>query len=189
MARLGDAADADRPDLPDDRGHLRHDAVGLGDLRLDLHLGQIDDLGDGLEAGADAVLAASIFHFGQHTIGEAKAFLAGRASQRPYSRPATPAIRLDIDREKAKKLGVPINDVKLNGVEIRSNHPSGGFFGMESTAMLKASLDEYVKQGGTLIVFAQPRGYHYEAVPTPDGSQAGQRRASHRRSKRRTRKC
>ena len=28
--------------------------------------------------------------------------------------------------------GVPINDVKLNGVEIRANHPSGGFFGPEA---------------------------------------------------------
>ena len=38
----------------------------------------LDHLAEGLEAGADAVLAASIFHFGQHTIGEAKAFLAAR---------------------------------------------------------------------------------------------------------------
>jgi cyclase len=41
-------------------------------------VGRLADLADGLEAGADAVLAASIFHFGQHTIGEAKAYLAGR---------------------------------------------------------------------------------------------------------------
>jgi len=41
-------------------------------------VGQLAHLALGLEAGADAVLAASIFHFGQHTIGEAKAFLAGR---------------------------------------------------------------------------------------------------------------
>jgi cyclase len=41
-------------------------------------VGALDHLADGLEAGADAVLAASIFHFGQHTIGEAKAFLAAR---------------------------------------------------------------------------------------------------------------
>jgi len=41
-------------------------------------VGVLDHLADGLEAGADAVLAASIFHFGQHTIGEAKAFLAAR---------------------------------------------------------------------------------------------------------------
>jgi cyclase len=31
-----------------------------------------------LEGGADAVLAASIFHFGQHTIEEAKALMADR---------------------------------------------------------------------------------------------------------------
>jgi len=41
-------------------------------------VGTLAHLADGLEAGADAVLAASIFHFGQHTIGEAKAFLAAR---------------------------------------------------------------------------------------------------------------
>ena len=41
-------------------------------------VGVLDHLAEGLEAGADAVLAASIFHFGQHTIGEAKEFLAAR---------------------------------------------------------------------------------------------------------------
>jgi cyclase len=41
-------------------------------------VGELEHLARGLEAGADAVLAASIFHFGQHTIGEAKAFLLGR---------------------------------------------------------------------------------------------------------------
>jgi imidazole glycerol-phosphate synthase subunit HisF len=41
-------------------------------------VGTLAHLADGLEAGADAVLAATIFHFGQHTIGDAKAFLAGR---------------------------------------------------------------------------------------------------------------
>jgi cyclase len=38
-------------------------------------VGLLADLAAGLEAGADAVLAASIFHFGKHTIGEAKQFL------------------------------------------------------------------------------------------------------------------
>lgn len=41
-------------------------------------VGKLDDLANGLLAGADAVLAASIFHFGEHTIGEAKRFLAER---------------------------------------------------------------------------------------------------------------
>jgi cyclase len=41
-------------------------------------VGVLADLADGLVAGADAVLAASIFHFGKHTIGEAKKFLVER---------------------------------------------------------------------------------------------------------------
>ncbi len=42
-------------------------------------VGTLDDLVDGvLEGGADAVLAASIFHFGEHTIAEAKQVLASR---------------------------------------------------------------------------------------------------------------
>jgi cyclase len=41
-------------------------------------VGELAHLAGGLEAGADAVLAASIFHFGTHTIAEAKAFLAAR---------------------------------------------------------------------------------------------------------------
>ncbi|MBK7537214.1 MAG: imidazole glycerol phosphate synthase subunit HisF [Myxococcales bacterium] len=41
-------------------------------------VGQLEHLAEGLQAGADAVLAASIFHFGQHTIGEAKQYLASR---------------------------------------------------------------------------------------------------------------
>ncbi len=41
-------------------------------------VGELDHLAEGLLAGADAVLAASIFHYGQHTIGEAKRFLAAR---------------------------------------------------------------------------------------------------------------
>ncbi len=39
--------------------------------------GELEDLADALRAGADAVLCASIFHYGRHTIGEAKAHLAG----------------------------------------------------------------------------------------------------------------
>ena len=40
-------------------------------------VGNLQHLVDGVkEGGADAVLAASIFHFGQHTIPEAKRFMA-----------------------------------------------------------------------------------------------------------------
>jgi len=38
--------------------------------------GRLEHLADALNAGADAALAASIFHYGQHTVGEAKAHLA-----------------------------------------------------------------------------------------------------------------
>ncbi len=42
-------------------------------------VGNLQHMADGvLEGHADAVLAASIFHYGQHTIAEAKAFMAAR---------------------------------------------------------------------------------------------------------------
>lgn len=41
-------------------------------------VGELAHLADGLDAGADAVLAASIFHYGTYSIGQAKAFLAER---------------------------------------------------------------------------------------------------------------
>lgn len=42
-------------------------------------VGNLQHLVDGvLEGEADAVLAASIFHFGEHTVGEAKAYMAER---------------------------------------------------------------------------------------------------------------
>jgi len=42
-------------------------------------VGGLQDLADGIRLGhADAVLAASIFHYGQHTVGEAKRFMAAQ---------------------------------------------------------------------------------------------------------------
>jgi cyclase len=42
-------------------------------------VGTLDHLADGVQqGGADAVLAASIFHYGQHTVAEAKACMAAR---------------------------------------------------------------------------------------------------------------
>ncbi len=42
-------------------------------------VGGLQDLADGIKVGhADAVLAASIFHYGQHTVQEAKQFMAGQ---------------------------------------------------------------------------------------------------------------
>jgi len=42
-------------------------------------VGSLDHLADGVQqGGADAVLAASIFHYGEHTVGQAKALMAAR---------------------------------------------------------------------------------------------------------------
>ena len=42
-------------------------------------VGSLDDLADGVTlGGADAVLAASIFHYGEHTVREAKQRMAAR---------------------------------------------------------------------------------------------------------------
>jgi imidazole glycerol-phosphate synthase subunit HisF len=38
--------------------------------------GTLDHLAEALRAGADAALCASIFHYGHHTVAEAKAHLA-----------------------------------------------------------------------------------------------------------------
>jgi len=51
------------------------DAVGIPVIASG-GVGNLQHLLDGIvEGGADAVLAASIFHFGEYTIGEAKRFL------------------------------------------------------------------------------------------------------------------
>jgi cyclase len=54
------------------------DAVGIPVIASG-GVGSLQDLANGvLEGHADAVLAASIFHYGQHTVGEAKRYMAGR---------------------------------------------------------------------------------------------------------------
>ncbi len=52
------------------------DAVGIPVIASG-GVGSLQDLADGIKIGkADAVLAASIFHYGQHTVQEAKQFMA-----------------------------------------------------------------------------------------------------------------
>jgi len=54
------------------------DAVGIPVIASG-GVGGLQDLADGvLQGHADAVLAASIFHYGQHTVGEAKRYMAER---------------------------------------------------------------------------------------------------------------
>jgi imidazole glycerol-phosphate synthase subunit HisF len=54
------------------------DAVGVPVIASG-GVGSLQDLADGItQGGADAVLAASIFHYGDHTVGEAKALMAAQ---------------------------------------------------------------------------------------------------------------
>lgn len=54
------------------------DAVGIPVIASG-GVGNLQHLADGVTEGrADAVLAASIFHFGEHTVREAKAYMAAR---------------------------------------------------------------------------------------------------------------
>ena len=58
--------------------HAVTDSVGVPVIASG-GVGTLEHLAEGaLDGGADAVLAASIFHFGEHTIAEAKAHLAER---------------------------------------------------------------------------------------------------------------
>jgi len=58
--------------------------------------GKLDDLADALRAGADAALCASIFHYGRHTVAEAKAHLAGAGI------PERPIVAADTPIQKAR---------------------------------------------------------------------------------------
>jgi sugar lactone lactonase YvrE len=46
--------------------------------------------------------------------------------------------------------------------------PSGGLSGMAKSDFFKTSLNQYVKSGGTLIVFAQQQGSDYSGLPVPE---------------------
>ena len=60
------------------------DAVGVPVIASG-GVGTLDHLAEGItEGGADAVLAASIFHFREHTIAEAKAVMADAGHHRPH---------------------------------------------------------------------------------------------------------
>jgi hypothetical protein len=65
--------------------------------------------------------------------------------------------------------------------DIVSKHPllvisSGGLFGLENSALFRAKLDEYVKRGGTLLVFSQHHGYEFSALPVPQEADGTYRR-------------
>jgi hypothetical protein len=45
--------------------------------------------------------------------------------------------------------------------------PSGGLMGLENSIIFKASMEEYIHNGGTIIVFAQQHGYEFSVLPVP----------------------
>jgi hypothetical protein len=53
--------------------------------------------------------------------------------------------------------------------------PSGGLFGLENSHAFRARLEEYVRQGGTLVAFSQQHGYEYLALPTGEVNGRGWR--------------
>ena len=72
-------------------------------------VGTLEHLADGIQkGGADAVLAASIFHYGEHTVAEAKALMAARGIPvRAVNRRALPhEVRIIGGRFKRSKLPV-----------------------------------------------------------------------------------
>lgn len=86
MARLGageillTSMDRDGTKMGFDLGLTRavSDAVSIPVIASG-GVGGLQDLADGIKiGGADAVLAASIFHYGQHTVQEAKKFMAAQ---------------------------------------------------------------------------------------------------------------
>jgi uncharacterized membrane protein len=54
--------------------------------------------------------------------------------------------------------------------------PTGGFYGLKNSAMVKAMLEEYVRNGGNLVVLSQQHGHDWELLPTPDDPVTGERR-------------
>jgi hypothetical protein len=45
---------------------------------------------------------------------------------------------------------------------------SGGLFGMEKSYQFRSILEDYVAQGGTVIVSGQQHGHDFSVLPTPD---------------------
>jgi thiol-disulfide isomerase/thioredoxin len=58
-------------------------------------------------------------------------------------------------------------DVSLQGLANYSVLlvPSGGLSGLDTSPTVRSRLDAFVREGGTLIVFAQQHGYEYQALP------------------------
>lgn len=78
------------------------------------------------------------------------------------------------------KIGEPVSFQKVDfNPEIFKDHPvmlvpTGGFYGLKNSSMVKTLLAEYVKNGGTLVVFTQQHGYDWELLPTAIDPETGE---------------
>jgi hypothetical protein len=43
--------------------------------------------------------------------------------------------------------------------------PSGGLYGLDGSPTFKSNLEQYINNGGTVVVFSQQHGYEYSALP------------------------
>ena len=59
-------------------------------------------------------------------------------------------------------INTPIEDLNNYPILII---PSGGLYGLDSSPSFKSKLEQYVNNGGTLIVFTQQHGYEFNALP------------------------
>lgn len=80
------------------------------------------------------------------------------------------------------KIGEPVSFEKVDfDPGIVNDHPvllvpTGGFYGLENSAVAKATLDEYVKNGGPLVVFTQQHGADWKLLPVPANTETGEKR-------------
>jgi len=79
------------------------------------------------------------------------------------------------------KIGEPVSFQKIDfNPEIVKDHPvllvpTGGFYGLKNSETVKVRLEEYVKNGGTLVVLTQQHGYDWGLLPTPENPETGER--------------
>ncbi|MFH0844922.1 MAG: hypothetical protein V1930_05555, partial [Pseudomonadota bacterium] len=80
------------------------------------------------------------------------------------------------------KIGEPVSFKKIDfDPKMIKDHPillvpTGGFYGLKNSTLLKALLREYVNNGGTLVVFSQQHGYDWGLLPAPVDSKTGEER-------------
>jgi len=80
------------------------------------------------------------------------------------------------------KIGEPVSfqDIDFDPGIVRDHPvmlvPTGGFYGLKNSEAVKARLEEYVKNGGTLVLFGQQHGYDWGLLPIPADPETGEKK-------------